>query len=51
MPYVEVTFKMEVSDPDDSTGLSEEDFNDVLRAVSRAGGYDFEPVLEVDDDI
>jgi hypothetical protein len=49
MSYVKVTFKLEVTDPGDATGLNEADYDVVMEQVPLAlGGYDVE-VEKVDD--
>ena len=47
MTYVQVTFKIEVSDPEDSTGLTEEDYDSVTGSIMDLGGYDID--MEVID--
>jgi hypothetical protein len=43
MSYVRVTFKMDVTDPDDQTGLTEEEFDNVMNEIPMTlGGYDVE---------
>lgn len=42
MSYVRVTLKLEVTDEDDNTGLTEGDYDAVQEAVVQMGGYDIE---------
>ncbi len=37
-----VTFKYDGSDPDDSTGVSEEEWIELMDGVAALGGYDVE---------
>lgn len=40
--HVQVTFKIDASDPDDHTGLAEDDYIGVIDGVGQIGGYDVE---------
>jgi len=48
MTYVKVTFRIEADDPDHSTGLTEESFEQITDAVGELGGenVEFEKVDE-----